>query len=311
MKIFSSQESRYIIKSALLITLVPALMLGVVVYSIWLVVVLNHSYFKSIGLQLDEASLETFFMFTIRSQVDYLPLIGLFFVGVFFLGMFMAHLVLRPFKEVERTCEHILDGTYKESKYQGLNSKKLLIQLGSYLNAYYLARKGGKSAKMPETLMNVKGPTTDLVFYFQFFCLFFALTMVTVTSIYVFTHQLHEDTIALAFGLNKLPKGSSVFLNYQSDIIHVIILVPCLISCILFGLISRLMISKVEGVTYAYIRDVREVTSGNTNRRLSPRADDPGRETADAINRLLDNIHPQVKVAEEVVVSGAPHPVPT
>jgi hypothetical protein len=54
-----------------------------------------------------------------------------------------------------------------------------------------------------------------------------------------------------------------------------------------------LIINKVQGVTYAYVRDICDVARGNTKRRLMPRMDDPGRETAMAVNATLDMLHPR------------------
>ncbi len=311
MKIFESHDSRYMIKSAFLITFVPLLMLALICYSLWLLMAINYSYFKAAGLEIAEPAQETFLLYILKSQIDYWPYLGLFFVVVFFLGLFMAYLVLRPFNQIQKMCQDILEGKAHKESLEGLNSQKMMIKLGHFLVDFVAARKSGKSIPVPDSLEKVNGPTMDWVFYFQFLCLMVILTVVTVTSINFFTAQLFEDITQVALGFfRKPPKGIETFLLSQSEIINLIILVPSLISCILYAFIARVLITKVEGVTYAYIRDVREVAHGQIVRRLRPRADDPGKNAAESINLVLDDLYPQPKKVEEEVIDSLPHPSP-
>lgn len=311
MKIFDSQDSRYMIKAALLITGVPALMLGVIVYSLWLLLAINHSYFKSAGLVIIEPSQETFLFYILKSQIDYLPYLGLFFIGVFFLGLLMAYFVLRPFNEIQVMCQEILEGKVHQDKLEGLNSQKMIIRLGHFLCDFVIAKKSGKSIPVPEVLEKVKGPTMDWVFYFQFLCMMIILTVITVTSINFFTTILFENVtqVALEF-FKKPPKGMDTFILSQAEVINLIILVPSLISCILYAFIARVLIHKVEGVTFAYIRDVRDVAHGQIVRRIRPRADDPGKNAAESINLVLDSLYPQPKKQEIEETDSLPYPSP-
>ena len=47
------------------------------------------------------------------------------------------------------------------------------------------------------------------------------------------------------------------------------------------------------------MRDICEVASGNTARRLTPREEDPGRQAAQAVNEVLDMYHPRVPAKVE------------
>jgi hypothetical protein len=57
------------------------------------------------------------------------------------------------------------------------------------------------------------------------------------------------------------------------------------------------IIGRVQGVTFGYVRDVCEVINGNVMRRLTPRQKDPGRQAAIAVNGILDELHPRRKIA--------------
>ncbi len=297
--LFQSQDTKFTLKTALLITLVPVLMLGLIVYSVWLLLSMNHSYFLANGFPLDSLTLEDFMNYLLESQLDYLPYLGVFFISVFFIGMFLAYLILRPFYQLMEMCQEIKNAKGERIKIIGLGNQKLLIKVGNFLCQYSDAQKNKKTVEIPNELKKVNGPALDFVFYFQFFCIMSILTAITVTSIYVFTHQLHDSIIQAAFTILKAPKGMALFLSSQERVFELIVLVPSLISVVLYGFIARLIISRIQGVTYAYVRDICEIANGNTARRLTPREDDPGRQAAQAVNEVLDIYHPRLQEKAE------------
>ncbi len=103
----------------------------------------------------------------------------------------------------------------------------------------------------------------------------------------------------------KDPKGISLFISSQASIFDMIIYVPSAIAFVHYCLVSKLIIGRVQGVTYAYVRDIREVVKSNPMRRLTPRHDDPGKDAAFAVNEVLDILHPRpIKQEKEVPVGG-------
>jgi hypothetical protein len=293
--LFQSQDTKFTLKTALFITCVPALMMGLIVYSVWLLLAMNHSYFLANGFPLDSLSLGDFMNYLLESQLEYLPYLGLFFISVFFIGMFLAYLILRPFNQLMEMCQEIKNAKGERIKIIGLGNRKVLIKVGNFLCQYSDAQKNKKMVEIPNELKKVNGPVMDFVFYFQFFCIMSILTAITVTSIYVFTHQLHDSIIQAAINILKAPKGIALFLSSQERVFELIVFFPSLISVVLYGFIARLIISRIQGVTYAYVRDICEIASGNTARRLTPREEDPGRQAAQAVNEVLDMYHPRLQ----------------
>ena len=290
--LFTSQDSKFSLRTAFLILVVPLLMLGMVFYSLWLLLTMNHSYFISNGFPLSDQSKQDFLDYLLQSQLDYFPYVGLFFIGVFFIGLFIAYVILRPFNQLSEMCHEIKEAHGKRIKIVGLDKQKLLVKLGHFLCEYSDSRRQNRNLQVPEELSRVKAPMMDLVFYFQFICIMLILSAITVTSIYIFTHQLHEDIVQTAVTMLKVPKGATLFMTSQSEVIDLIVLVPSIVSCVLYAMIARATISRIEGVTYAYVRDVCDVVNGNTRRRIKPRQDDPGQDTALAVNEILDLLHP-------------------
>jgi hypothetical protein len=291
--LFTTQDSKFTLKTALLVTSVPVLMIAMVVYSIWLLLSMNYSYFRASGFPLDNNSLNDFINYVAQSQLEYLPFVGLFIVAVFFIGIFLSYIILRPFAQLSEMCEEIKNARGEKIKIIGLSKKKVLIKIGDFLCKYAESCKNNTKIEIPDEIQKIKGPMMDVVYYFQFFCIMLILNLVTIGSIYVFTEQLQNAIVETAVATLNAPKGMSVFLSSQKEVFDLIILVPSVVSCLIYVLLSRLIINKVQGVTYAYVRDICDVARGNTKRRLIPRMDDPGRETAMAVNSTLDMLHPR------------------
>lgn len=289
-QLFKSQDSKYTLKTALLVTAVPLVMLALIVYSIWLLIVLNHSYFISNGFPLADESKENFILFLLGSQLDYLPYVGLFFILVFFTGVFIAYIVLRPFNQVVEMCEKSPEESLRS---YGLNDKKAMVKLGRFICEYRLSKLKKTQLVIPVDIEKAKGPMLDLVFYFQFFILIGTLTVFTIISIYFFTLQLHDSIVTAAVTTLKASQGMRIFLASQSDVLDVTIILASILTILLYIVISRMIIGKIEGVTYGYLRDVRDVAHGLTAKRLHPRAEDPGIQASVSINKLLDQIHPK------------------
>jgi hypothetical protein len=299
--LFSSQDSRFTLKTALLVTSVPILMIAIIIYSVWLMLIMNFSYFRANGFPLDSEYLQDFTDYLLKSQIDYIPYVGLFIVGVFFIGLFLAYITLRPFNQIIEMCQVIQEAKGEKVRIVGLGNKKLLIKMGEFLSQYSEAKKNQRNISVPEELERLKGPAVDGVFYFQFFCIIFILMGVAISSIYVFATQLQEEILRAGVTMLNAPRGMSTFLGSQSIVFDVIVIVPSVVSFVCYCFIARLIISRVQGVTYAYIRDICAIAKGNSLRRLNPREEDPGKDAAKAINEVLDRLHPKtVKVGPEI-----------
>ncbi len=291
--LFTSQDSKFALRTAFLVTLVPLVMILIIFYSVWLMLSMNFSYFRANGFPLGEQSMQDFINYLLQSQIDYVPYVGLFLIGVFFIGLFLSHIILRPFHQLVEICHELKSARGEKIRIVGLGKQKLLIKLGNFLSKYAESRRNETTIQIPNELQKIQAPVMDWVFYFQFFCLIFILMAITVTSIYVFTNQLQESIIQAALTMLKAPKGMATFLESQKNVFELVVLVPSVVSFVFYCVIARMIISRVQGVTYGYVRDVCDVVRGNTSRRLTPRQEDPGRAAAVAVNELLDLYHPR------------------
>lgn len=300
MTLFTSKDSRHSLKTAFLITIVPVLMLLMAIYSIWMIMVMNHSFFVANGFPLGDESLSDFFDYVLQSQIEYIPFLGFFIIIVFFVGILVSHIILRPFHQLTKMCQDLKEGHEIKTKISGLEKQKLLIKLGYFLSDIAKAKTHHKSIEVPDDLRKVKGPIMDKVFYFQFLCVMFIISVITITSLYIFTYQLFDSVVVSGISILKSSssaagiKGMSYFFDSQKSLIDYIIIIPSVISIILYLIIARLLITNIQGVTYAYVRDICDAASGQSSKRIRPREDDPGKEAADAVNLVLDQINTTV-----------------
>jgi hypothetical protein len=305
--LFQSQDSKYFIKTGFKVVTVPVLCTLLMVYSLWLYMEMNYSFFLANGFASGGEMKETFFDYLISATVDYLPWVGLFYVAVYFVGLFLSHLVLRPFDQAAKMCCNLSEGGIPNTQLDPMSARKLVnrsvVMLVEFL---HLSEKGEQSNfAIPSQLDKIKKPETDGVFYLQYGSIVFILALVTSISCYFFMHHMHEAIIDGAMKLLKSNASIRTFLTSQSDMMENIVWTATALSMTLYAILAKGIISDVEGVSYGYLRDVRDIVSGNTSKRLRPRFSDPGKSAANKINEVLDLYYP----VEEKSASDQPQNV--
>ena len=293
--LFKSQDSKYFLKTAFKVTSVPFITTLLLAYSLWLYVELNYSFFLANGFADGPEMKEAFWDNLLTSQIDYLPYLGLFFVGVFFLGLFLAHLVLRPFTYVRNMCEDILKGQAFEAEKGFLNAKKMVVKASLVFFDYLGKQERDEDEEefgFPEELDKIHGPRPDGVFYLQYGLFLLILATLTSFASYFTLYHLHESMVTAALEMLKPSTSLNLFLTSQQTHLDIIVLLMTGITVFIYMLIARGIIREIEGVSYSYLRDIRDITSGDHARRLRPRFQDPGQEAAFAINQVMNLFFP-------------------
>jgi hypothetical protein len=288
--IFKSQDSKYFLKTASKITLVPFITTLFVAYTLWIYIELNYSFFIANGFASDAEMKEVFWDKLFSNQTDFLPWIGLFYVCVFFLGLFLSHLVMRPFSYVKNMCEDILKGEEIDSEGGFLNAQKILIRSSDIFVSYLSHKQQGKETyfEIPEDLEKINGPVVDKVFYLQYGIFMLALAIITSFAMHYTLHHIHEAIVETALSTLQGNKTVGTFLTSQQDNIDFIVYIGTALNAILYIWLARGIIKEIEGVSYSYLRDIRDISAGDHSRRLHPRENDPGQEAAFAINQVMN-----------------------
>ncbi len=308
--LFQSQDSKYFLKTALKVGMVPVLTTMLMVYSLWIYLEMNYSFFLANGFSAGDAMKEAFWDHLLSSQVEFAPWVAGFYVGVFFLGLFLSHLVLRPFTRVAKMCQDVLNGEAPNLKVDPMTKRKLVIRAGLLMMDYIANQESDEDAEfeVPEDLDKIKKPRPDGVFYLQYGAFMFILSALTAIATFMAFSHLHEDIVATAMTMLKANKTIGTFLTSQQELMDMMSFVCIGFSTLMYALISRGLISEVEGVSYGYLRDIRDIVSGDHSKRLRPRFNDPGKEAAFNINQLMDQLFAAEKAeTQNNVIELKPH----
>lgn len=288
--LFKSQDSKFFIKTAILITSVPLLTLSLIIYSLYLYIDMNYAFYLSLGYSNDPQLRSAFFDQIMLSLLDFFPWIALFLCSVFFLGLLISHLILKPFKLVAMMCKEYAKNKNAVFVFDTLNRQKLIIRCGYLLIDFCKHRDQGNKGEfvMPASLKKITSPVPDYVFYMQYFAFMLILNGITIVSTFFCIQQIQQSIITNAITLFKMDNKVTLYLSNQQDSTNTIFMACIVFSIVLYTLLSKKIITDIEGVSFGYLRDIRHIVSGNFNIRLAARSKDPGKDTIKEVNKLLN-----------------------
>jgi hypothetical protein len=288
-----SQDARYFFKTAIKIAIVPIVTTGLIIYSLILYLGMNYSFFLANGFAEGPEMKEAFWDHFAGSLFELIPwAFGIYF-GIFALGMVLAYLVLRPFFQVAQMCEDVLNGETPNTKLDPISAQKLVLRSAVFFMEYLDEREKHQSKSafaVPSEIQKISSPRPDGVFYLQYACLITLVTGISGFAIYVGVTHLHEQIVQAAMAVLKANKTIGTFLISQQDSVENIAWACTAFTSFLYLVIARSIIREVEGVSYGYLRDIREILAGNHMKRITPRFNDPGKDAAFAINQIMNLI---------------------
>lgn len=289
--IYHSQDARYFLKTALKIAVVPVVTTMLALYSIAIYLGMNYSFFLANGFAEGPEMKEAFVDHFALSLLELSPFALILYAGVFAMGLVLAYLVLRPFSQVAQMCEDVLNGEMPDTTLDPISAQKLVLKSAVFFMEYLNARDkqdSRQSFSVPKEIQDIQAPRADGVFYMQYALMIVVLTGVSGFATYVGVNYLHEAIVDSAMMILKANTSIGTFLLSQQETVDNIAIACTVFTTTLYLLIARSIIREVEGVSYGYLRDIREVLSGNHHKRLTPRFNDPGKDAAFAINQVMN-----------------------
>ena len=303
--IFRGADSKYFLRTAFRILVVPTITTVLMFYSLWMYLEMIFFYFSSKGTAISDDVKDAFIDHLLSEQTGSLPWIFTFFIIVFFIGLFLAHLILRQFRWVAQVTRESRMHAEADLHIDTLTSQQLVVKATKLLLNFLVIR----NHHIPPELAQIKGPKLDFVFYLQYSLCMLILSMITTGAVYVGLNVLHAEIVSSAVDFLKMDSQASHFLMDQHELMTKMGNLCALFSISLYAFIAHGMVKDVEGVSYAYLRDIRKVIEGDYGRRLRPRFIDPGTDAALAINELLDHYFPNTSADEGEEVAPPP-PIP-
>jgi hypothetical protein len=303
--LFKSQDSQFYLRTATKFTLIPVFCLLLVIYSLWLFLNMNYSFFISYGFFKDEALKEAFFDLILTNLSEHFILILLFIFAMYLLGLLLSFFTLRPFDQIRRFAILFSSNWENHLQVEKMSQSRLVVQSSTILFDYLhsvLSGNHGSDVEIPEAWLTIKKPLKDFTFYFQYAFFLIVIFIISDLGLYLFTEMIYEEIINTAVGQLKINKGAIDFLHTQKVVLDDIYLFAIFTNLALLVISANSIIRRVDGVSFAFSRDIKEIVLGNHKKRLSPRSYDPGQEAAKTINDLLNELlfQEEVKIQDRV-----------
>lgn len=293
-KIFSGQDSRFQLQTCLLIAFIPVIAFSFTGFILWIFLNMIHIFFEANGLMVHQ-DLRGAFIDAIFQETFYIiPYLGVFTTALFFLGYYISNLLLRPFKFISDYTIKVYQNPGETFSPNTINEFKLPISFGikffHYLSEARKIKKIAPSHIEPQ-FKNIENPIFDIVFFCHYF-LFLSLACAIATwGLYLFTVDMHDRIVELSLSLLKTHSHSLVhFLKKQEETLDTVITISSSILFISYIMLGKVIVSKVNGVSYNFFKTMREFMLGNFNARVRLRKNDPGHSYADSLNTLLDHV---------------------
>jgi len=289
--LFKSQDSKYFIFTAFKLTAVPVLAFTFVFYSLWTVIEMNYNFFVANGFATGDLFKEAFVDKVLLNITDYFWYFGFTVAGVFMFGLGVSYFALRPFKEIEAYAIESLDEPDLEFELDQIKSKKVIYQGAKILFDYlYLVRNEiqGEKIHIPKSISKMKKPSMDKVFFLQYVLLMSIVCIVTSILLFTFTNDIYEEIVKAGLTLLNGSKTVATFMQQQNNILNTIFTLAMTMNIGLYLFLSRNIIKSVDGVSYAFTRDIISLIKGEKSKRIFPRFSDPGKDAALAINDYIN-----------------------
>lgn len=289
--LFKSQDSKYFIFTAFKLTIVPIIAFTFVFYSLWTVIEMNYNFFVANGFASGDMFKEAFIDKILSNVTNYFWYFVLTVSGVYMFGLGIAYFALRPFNEIKKFANESLDEPDLEFELDQIKSKKIIYQGAKLLFDYlYLVRNQikGEKIQIPKSLSKMKKPSVDKVFLMQYFLLITIVCISTSILLFTFTNDIYEEIVKACLTLLNGSKIVATFMQQQGGILNTIYGLAMTINIVLYFFLSKNIIKSVDGVSYAFTRDIVAIIKGDKNKRIFPRFTDPGKDAAFAINDYLN-----------------------
>jgi hypothetical protein len=286
-------DSKFRVRTTTMIAVVPLISFLFTWFLTWIYLKFNFIFFKSHLVQGAKLEYQTFHDFVMAE----LPNKWFFFVGylllIFAFGIYFSGLMLRPFRKIENVCQEILLGKEDVNfSLSGLETQQLIGKIGrDFFDFFKEGKKSGNfTPRQPYAdYEKITGPSSDKVNYIQYFSLLMIVALITSVILYVAEVQIYDAVVRFSDSDSIKPAvDNSIYLSFQKQILNAIFVFAVAFLPLLYILICNFIVKQVNGVSYAYFRDMRDILKGRFQKRITLRTDDPGKNGAYLFNRVMD-----------------------
>ncbi len=291
-KIFKSEDSKFILATALKVSTAYLVCAIFVVYAIWLLMSVNNTFFEANGFFRFEGMDSAFFDFVGSRLAQNFWYLLVFYILLFFAGIYLAKILLRPFSLIGEYCDNAADDPNAVYNPDTFSDFKLLTGFSEfffqYLREIRLDKKM-KSNSIPPSFSKVRGPVFDRVFFFHFFLFISIIAICTISFISFITTEVYQSVIELA--ISSIPQSGkevAYFLKNQESLYNSVQYMAIGILIICYLSLSVHLYGKVSGAVFGFFSTMRSFMKGNIKARIHLVGYPHIRPYSRAFNKYLD-----------------------
>ena len=307
--LFASQDSKYFLSTAFKMTMVPLFFFSLLGYSIWNLMELNFNFFVANGFDSGAGFKEVFYQAIFGDISEYSVYFVMLLGAIFLSGILVSYLALRPFWHVEKHAMKMINGSSEELVVQGLNKNKLFYRVSRIFFKFLdISKTTGNAPKirLPSDLENLSAPKLDKVFLLQYFCVVAAICLICSFALISFTSEFYEQIVDKSAQLLAADRVVTSFVSEEMALLNKVTQMTLIGMILGYLLISRNIISAVDGVSYGFSRDMLRIVNGESDIKMRPRYADPGKSFAVTVNDYLDMVYPYEEDINEMSYEDFP-----
>ena len=289
-----TEDSRFIIITGFKVSFIALFVTLLVSYIIWLMMSMNNIFFEANGFFNISELRQAYFDFILKKIIFNLPYFLSFFILLFFMGMYVGWILLRPFQEIGKYCENVIEDSRLSYSPDLFSDFKLLTRFGSFFFQYLKDAEKKNSLQegtIPPQFTKFHGPVFDKVFFFHFM-LFIVMILITASYVILFaTVEIHEGIIDLAIQtLQANGKSMGYFLKNQIYIFESVQIMTVVVLTLSYMILAVNLYSKVSGAVFAFFSTMRSFIKGNFHARVHLIGYGYLRPQGRMVNKYLDHV---------------------
>lgn len=302
-KLFSSEDSRFIIATASKIAGVYIVAMVLVAYLMWLVLSLNNIFFEAHGFPELIEFRGAYFDYILTNTFENLTYILAFYIILFLLGLYTGRILIRPFDKIADYCNEAIENKNANYNPDLFSDFKLLTRFSDFFFQYIFEARVNKKLvpnTVPPAFAKIHQPMFDKVFFFHFFLLISILAIITATYVSSMIYEMYELMIDLA--VKTLPDSSTkvaYFLGNQEFVFESVRYFAVFIIIVLYIGLAIHLYTKVGGAVFAFFATMKSFMKGNHNARVHLLEYRHLRPQGRAVNRFLEHILKETETKEK------------
>lgn len=293
-KLFSSEDSRFIISTASKIAGVYVVAMAIVAYLMWLVLSLNNVFFEAHGFPELVELRSAYFDYILANTFENLTYILAFYIILFLLGLYTGRLLIRPFDKISEYCIEAIDNKDAYFNPDTFSDFKLLTRFSDFFFQYIYEARTKKVLKpntVPPVFAKIHQPVFDKVFFFHFSLFISILAIITTIYVSSMIYGMYDLMIDLA--VKTLPENSTkvaYFLGNQEFVFSSVRYFSVFLIVTMYLALAVHLYAKVGGAVFAFFATMKSFMKGNHNARVHLLEYRHLRPQGRSVNKFLEHV---------------------